>query len=210
MSKRLRIEDITDYLLEYIDNGDITYQKHDVYDSPVERVVYTFSLNDNYKHIKDEKSFDKYISFAISIKNTLKRWNLDYTFTSSNLFITVFTTDEIKNITYNGSKVTTNSYLHKISFIDNEYTFNFQYRRYYASKSGLVHVSFYLDSLVDEMGKVVKKNDYQEKIGNWNFDNILSIIEKELSKNNLPFTRLVINRPVNDSHRLILDFKFDL
>jgi len=79
-SKRLSVEDIEDYFLEFIDNGSISFYSHSI--SLSKKIQTTFKLSDKFRDIKTIEELNNFSSLINQIGNVVKRWNLDFKFST--------------------------------------------------------------------------------------------------------------------------------
>jgi hypothetical protein len=88
-------EDVTDYLLELIDNGFLlqkTLSFKNVYDSSGNIVIgsnilYGYQISDKFKRIKNNEELENYTNNLSTLYKIIKRWNLNFSIIKDEIVI---------------------------------------------------------------------------------------------------------------------------
>lgn len=94
-------EDITDYLLELVDSGDIFFENIilEKYHSGV-RYLTSYSLNEEYEDIESSEILIKYTNCLSNLNLICKRWNLDFRLHENTIKIYQRCSKELSDIIY--------------------------------------------------------------------------------------------------------------
>lgn len=83
-SNLLTEEDISDYLLEFLDNGSMKFRKSklecDSYENgyAIKHIVLIYDINRKFRNIENVNDMENYINLISTILKICKRWNLDF------------------------------------------------------------------------------------------------------------------------------------
>ena len=81
-SKRLSVEDIEDYFLEFIDNGYISFYYNNIPLIGKKEIHTIFKLSNDFRTITTIEELNNFSSLINQISNVVKRWNLDFKFST--------------------------------------------------------------------------------------------------------------------------------
>ena len=82
--KRLSVEDLEDYFLEFIDNGSMEFYHSDIpiMMSPNKVIETTFVISNKFRNVTTIEELTNFTNLINKIGDVVKRWNLDFKFST--------------------------------------------------------------------------------------------------------------------------------
>jgi len=81
-TKRLSVEDLEDYFLEFIDNGFMEFYYSGIPISQNKKIHTTFKLSDKFCNVTTIEELTNFSNLINQIGDVVKRWNLDFKFST--------------------------------------------------------------------------------------------------------------------------------
>ena len=81
-TKRLSVEDLEDYFLEFIDNGSMEFYYSGIPISQNKKIHTTFKLSDKFRNVTTIEELTNFSNLINQISDVVKRWNLDFKFST--------------------------------------------------------------------------------------------------------------------------------
>jgi hypothetical protein len=79
-TKRLSVEDIEDYFLEFIDNGYMEFYYSGIPISQNKVIETTFTISNKFRNVTTIEELTNFSNLINQIRDVVKRWNLDFKF----------------------------------------------------------------------------------------------------------------------------------
>lgn len=82
--KRLSVEDLEDYFLEFIDNGSMEFYNNDIpFMLGTDKVIETtFAISNKFRNVTTIEELTNFTNLINQIGDVVKRWNLDFKFST--------------------------------------------------------------------------------------------------------------------------------
>jgi len=81
-TKRLSVEDLEDYFLEFIDNGSMEFYYSGITISQNKKINTTFKLSNKFSNVTTIEELTNFSNLINQISDVVKRWNLDFKFST--------------------------------------------------------------------------------------------------------------------------------
>ena len=81
-NKRLSVEDLEDYFLEFIDNGSMEFYYNGIPISGSKVIETTFKLSSKFRNVTSIQELNNLSNLINQIGDVVKRWNLDFKFST--------------------------------------------------------------------------------------------------------------------------------
>jgi hypothetical protein len=81
-TKRLSVEDLEDYFLEFIDNGSMEFYYSGIPISQNKKIHTTFKLSGKFSNVTTIEELTNFSNLINQISDVVKRWNLDFKFST--------------------------------------------------------------------------------------------------------------------------------